>query len=86
MSSDFMTYCPRGGDKKNLKALRQQHHLSQTALHIATGIDQSLLSKYERGERIPSTGDLIVLADYYQTSADYVLDRTDKKEPYSLKK
>ena len=69
----------------NLKELRLKHRMSQTALHIATGIDQSLLSKYERGERVPSTGDLLVLADFYHTSVDYILDRTDQAEPYPPK-
>ena len=69
----------------NLKALRMQRNLSQTALHIATGIDQSLLSKYERGERIPSTNDLLLLADFYHTSFDYLLDRTDVSKPYPAK-
>ena len=66
----------------HLKELREQKRLSQTALHIATGIDQSLLSKYERGERIPSSADLILLADFYHTSIDYILGRTAKKDPY----
>ena len=69
----------------NLKALRMQRHLSQTALHIATGIDQSLLSKYERGERVPSTNDLLLLAEFYHTSIDYLLDRTDVADPYPAK-
>lgn len=69
----------------NLRNLREQKHLSQTALHIATGIDQSLLSKYERGERIPSSADLILLADYYSTSVDFILGRTDVREPYPPK-
>ncbi|MEF9879902.1 MAG: helix-turn-helix transcriptional regulator [Clostridia bacterium] len=69
----------------HLKDLRNQRHLSQTALHISTGIDQSLLSKYERGERFPSSSDLIVLADFFQTSVDYLLNRTDVKEPYPPK-
>lgn len=50
-----------------------------------TGIDQSLLSKYERGVRLPSTPDLITLADSYHTSIDYLLERTDIKEPYPPK-
>ncbi len=39
--------------------------------------DQSLYSKYERGEReIPLTL-IIKLADYYNTSIDYLVGRTD---------
>ena len=36
----------------NLLRLREKRRLTQVALHIVTGIDQSLLSKYERGERL----------------------------------
>lgn len=48
----------------NLLRLREKRRLTQVALHIATGIDQSLLSKYERGERLPSVSDLMILADF----------------------
>lgn len=43
-----------------------------------TGIEQALLSKYENGVRIPPTETLIILADYYNVSVDYLLGRTDK--------
>lgn len=66
----------------NLLRLRQKKHMTQVALHIATGIDQSLLSKYERGERLPSVSDLTILADYFHTSLDYLMDRTDQAAPY----
>lgn len=49
----------------NLLRLREKRRLTQVALHIATGIDQSLLSKYERGERLPSVSDLMILADFF---------------------
>ena len=66
----------------NLLRLRQKKHMTQGALHIVTGIDQSLLSKYERGERLPSVSDLTILADYFHTSLDYLMDRTDQAAPY----
>ena len=47
---------------------------------MATGIDQSLLSKYESGERTPTTDNLLILADYYQVSIDYLLCRTENPE------
>lgn len=65
-----------------LKDLRKSNQRTQLAVQMATGIDQSLLSKYERHERIPTTPDLIALADYYHTSVDYLLERTDVREPY----
>ena len=66
----------------NLLRVRQKKHMTQVALHIVTGIDQSLLSKYERGERLPSVSDLTILADYFHTSLDFLMDRTDEEAPY----
>ena len=45
-----------------------------------TGIEQALLSKYESGKRIPPTETLIILADYYNVSMDYIMGRTDVPE------
>ena len=47
-----------------------------------TGIEQSLVSKYESGERIPPTETLMILADFYGTSMDYLMGRTDDDRPY----
>ncbi len=46
-------------------------------MQIETGIDQALISKFENGERIPPTDTLILLADFFNTNIDYLLDRTD---------
>ncbi len=69
----------------NLRRIRQMRKLTQVAVYMATGIDQSLLSKYERGVRAPSTGDLLRLAELYRTSLDFLMDRTDIMEPYPAK-
>ena len=45
-----------------------------------TGIEQALLSKFETGERVPPTETLIVLADFYGVSIDYILGRTENPE------
>lgn len=66
--------------KNNLRVLRKQKKLTQVALQLQTGIEQSLLSKYETGERIPPTETLIALADFYNVSIDYILMRTENPE------
>lgn len=63
--------------KNNLKVLRKQKGLTQIALQMKTGIDQALLSKFESGERVPPTDTLMILADFYGVSIDYILCRTD---------
>ncbi len=64
----------------NLRKLRKERKLTQVALQMQTGIEQSLLSKFETGERIPPTETLLRLADFYNVSIDYILFRTDKPE------
>lgn len=44
---------------------------------MQTGIEQALISKYESGERVPPTETLILLADFFHVSIDYILYRTD---------
>jgi len=66
--------------QNNLRKLRKEHNLTQVALQMQTGIEQALLSKFENGERIPPTESLIILADFYNVSIDYILCRTDKPE------
>lgn len=64
----------------NLKKLRLQKKKTQLQVQMDTGIEQALLSKYESGKRIPPTETLMVLADYYNVSMDYIMGRTDKPE------
>ena len=47
---------------------------------MKTGIEQSLISKYESGERVPTTENLQILADFYNVSVDYILGRTDNPQ------
>ena len=66
--------------ENNLKYLRKKHNLTQVQLQVATGIEQALLSKFERGERIPPTDTLLILANYYNVSIDYILKRTENPD------
>lgn len=66
--------------ENNLRVLRKQRNLTQIQLQVATGIEQALLSKFERGERIPPTDTLLILANYYNVSIDYILKRTENPE------
>ena len=63
--------------KTNLRALRKAHGYTQIAVQMKTGIEQALLSKYETGDRVPPTETLMVLADFYNVSIDYLLCRTE---------
>ena len=63
--------------KTNLRALRKSKGYTQIAVQMKTGIEQALLSKYETGDRVPPTETLLILADFYNVSIDYILCRTE---------
>ncbi len=69
-----------------IKDLREDADLSQREIADMLKCDQSLYSKYERRERAVPTDVLIMLADFYHTSIDYLVGRTDEKRPYPPKK
>lgn len=54
--------------------------MTQLELSEKTGINQAVISKFESGERIPTTEKLIILADFYEVSVDYMIGRTGKRE------
>ena len=63
-----------------IRDLREDHDLKQKTVADYLMCDQSLYSKYERGER-PLPLELAVrLADYYQVSLDYLVGRSPRKE------
>ncbi len=70
---------------QNLKRIRKENNLTQLALQLKTGIDQATISKYETGERVPTVENLCILADFFGTSLDFLMDRTDVKEAYAGK-
>lgn len=63
-----------------LKELRKKKGITQISLQMQTGIEQSLISKFESGERTPPTETLVLLANFYNVSIDYILYRTDNPE------
>lgn len=70
---------------KNLKLIRVIHDFTQLKVQMETGISQSTLSKYETGELLPTTENLLILARFYHTSLDYLMDLTDQPDPYPPK-
>lgn len=61
---------------RRLRELREDHDLSQRALAAILGLTQPQYFRYEQGYRDLPTDILIRLADLYETSADYILERT----------
>ena len=71
---------------KNIKLIRVMKDYTQLNVQMDTGISQSTLSKYESGDMIPTADNLVLLADYYKTSIDFLMDRTDERKPYPPKR
>lgn len=58
---------------KRIKDLREDHDLTQETLAQILNITQRSYSHYENGDRNIPIEILIKLADYYQTSVDYLI-------------
>ena len=60
-----------------LKELRKSKSISQLKLALDLNTSQNTISRYETGEREPGIHELIMIADYFNVSLDYLLERTD---------
>lgn len=60
-----------------LKELRKKKGVSQIALALAINTSQNTISRYETGEREADYATLIAIADYFNVSIDYLLERTE---------
>ena len=69
----------RGGTMR-LKEIRRAKGISQLKLAMDLNTNQNTISRYETGEREPGIAELIALADYFNVSVDYLLERTDRTE------
>jgi len=64
---------------KRLRDLREDHDLTQEDIGKLLRTTQQQYSKYEKGIQEIPAHHLIVLADFYRTSVDYILGRTDRQ-------
>lgn len=69
-----------------IRDLREDKDLKQKAIADYLMCDQSLYSKYERGEREIPLRLVIRLAEYYGVSVEYLVGLTDESTPYPQKK
>lgn len=67
---------------KRLKDLREDKDLLQKDIAKIINISQQYYSRYELGIQLMPIDKLDILATYYNTSIDYIVGRTNKKEPY----
>ena len=62
---------------RNLRALREDHDLRQRELTEVLNVSQNTYSQHENGIIALTDQILLKLADFYDVSVDYLMDRTD---------
>jgi transcriptional regulator with XRE-family HTH domain len=67
---------------KRIRELREDMDIKQKILADYLGIHQTTYSDYELGNLNIPIEALIKLADFYNTSIDYLLGQTDNPKPY----
>lgn len=60
-----------------LKQLRKEKGITQLKLAMDLNMNQNCISRYETQEHEADYKTLIALADYFNVSIDYLLERTD---------
>ena len=71
-----------GGKRMRIRDLREDRDLTQKQIAEFLHIKQNTYSQYENGHRQIPVDILISLAQFYNTSVDYLLGRTNEKRPY----
>ena len=64
---------------KNLRSIREDGDIKQKDIAKYLNVSQNTYSQYETGVISLTAEILIKLADYYNVSIDYLLDRTNNK-------
>ncbi|MFB8725929.1 helix-turn-helix domain-containing protein [Enterococcus casseliflavus] len=67
---------------QRIRDLREDNDLTQHQIATLLNISQSTYSRYENGELEIPIQTLINLANYYNTSIDYLVNLTYIKNPY----
>ena len=67
---------------ENIRNLRIDNGYTQKQIAQQLGISQNTYSQYELGILNYPVDALLILADFYGVSVDYLLGRTNRKEPY----
>lgn len=67
---------------KNLKMLREVAAVSQKQLAEAIGVSQQSINKYENHNIEPDIGTMLRIADYFDTSVDYLVGHTSVRRKF----
>ena len=67
---------------ERIRELREDKDYTQIFVGNSINVPQRTYSYYENGERCIPPEVLSKIADFHNTSVDYLLGRTDEKNPY----
>lgn len=65
---------------ERIRELRLERGLTQEAVGEIIGVKRYAVYSYEKGRACPEMKGLVVLADYFGVSMDYLAGRTDRRE------
>lgn len=65
---------------ERIKELRRKNGMTQEALGKIIGVKPDSIYVYEKGKAYPEVRNLMILADYFGVSLDYLVGRTDNPE------
>ena len=65
---------------ERLAKLRKDAKLSQEQVSEKLGFAQQTYSHFEVGDRKPTTLKVVIIAQFYNKSVDYILGRTDNPD------
>ena len=65
---------------ERMRELREEKGLTQTELAKYREVTQKTYSRYENDERSIPLEKLILFADFYQTTLDYLVGRSDQND------
>ena len=66
---------------ERLKIIREKRNITQIRLSVGISVSQETISAYESGKAMPSAETLVKLADFLNTSTDYLLGRIKADTP-----
>ena len=69
---------------ERIKELRRKNGMTQEALGKIIGVGPDSIYIYEKGKAYPEVRNLVILADFFGVSTDYLLGRTDDPEVHQL--
>ena len=70
--------------KTRIRDLREDRDYSQKYIASIIGVKQNTYSDYENGKLNLPIEALLKLSDFYETSVDYILFKTDETTPYPV--